>query len=87
MIMKLNLAVLLSFLCSALGFFAFFKETSQREDWSKSLLEKWFLQNGLFRQWREERDFKIWQRDGNENVKEIGLEGKTTNLHVHHTFL
>ena len=41
------------------------------------------------------RDLTIRRRDGNENVKTnkqtnkqtIGLEGKTTNLHVHHTFL
>ena len=37
------------------------------------------------------RDFTIRRRDRNENVKTnkqtIGLEGKTTTLHVHHTFL
>ena len=37
------------------------------------------------------RDFMIRRRDGNENVKTnkqtIGLEGKTTTLPVHHTFL
>ena len=41
------------------------------------------------------RDFTIRRRDRNENVKRnkqtnkqtIGLEGKTTTFHVHHTFL
>ena len=37
------------------------------------------------------RDFTIRRRDRNENVKTnkqtIGLEGKTTTLQVHHTFL
>ena len=37
------------------------------------------------------RDFTIRRRDLNENVKinkqTIGLEGKTTTLQVHHTFL
>ena len=37
------------------------------------------------------RDFTIRRRDRNENVKTnkqtIGLEGKTTTLHVHYTFL
>ena len=34
--------------------FGVYKETSQRERLVKGLLQKWFFQNGLFRQSREE---------------------------------
>ena len=94
MIRELNLVVLLSFLCSALGFFAFIKKLVQRERLVKVLtpkvaLSEWAFQAVTRRKRRLSyyRDFKIRQRDGNENVKEIGLEGKTTTLYVHHTFL
>ena len=74
--------------------FRVFKETSQRERMVKVLTRKvvlaeWTFQAVTRRNCRLSyyRDFKIRQRDGDENVKEMGLEGKTTTLHVHHTFL